>query len=126
MTAKPDRLFVPLNATAFDWWRSGKKRWEVRRDAPRWSCRHVFPGRRVELRRGYSGPSLWGTVGRTIVRAALREMPRLAIPIEEVAPGLPHWFALAGFIDADWENDHVVVFEVVLDDPQGEEANGDG
>lgn len=59
-----DRLFVPLTAEAFGWWRSGKKRWDVRRHAPRWAwC--VWLGRRVELRRGYSEPSLWGSIGRT-------------------------------------------------------------
>lgn len=57
-----DRLFVPVTSEVFGWWASGRKTWELRRAAPRWSPTHVYDGRSVEIRRGYSGDSLWGRI----------------------------------------------------------------
>jgi hypothetical protein len=65
----PDRLFVPLSGAPWRWFASGAKLWELRRLGGRWSEKQLRPGRRVELRRGYSTPdSLWGTVAE-VVRA---------------------------------------------------------
>lgn len=128
-TAGQDRLFVPLSAQAFEWWKSGRKRWEVREDAPRWSPKHVYAGRRVELRRGYSGPSLWGTLTGHVVRAvSVLEMAKFGIPLAEVAPTACDWWDLADllgsgvFVHERWpELPHptVVAFEVLLDPGQG-------
>jgi ASC-1-like (ASCH) protein len=61
--AKADRLFVPLADQPFAWFRSGKKKWELRRLGRQYTQRHVRVGRRVELRRGYRGPDvLWGEI----------------------------------------------------------------
>lgn len=58
-------LFVPLAGPPFAAFYNGVKTVEVRQDAPRWSDKHVFPGRAVLLRRGYSTPDeLARTVGR--------------------------------------------------------------
>jgi len=56
------RLFVPLTVLAFEDFRDNGKRVEIRRDAGRYAMCHLIPGRAVELRRGYSGPSLWGEI----------------------------------------------------------------
>jgi ASCH domain len=48
------RLFVPLATDPYQWFLSGQKRWEVRRQRGAFSLHHVTQGRRVELRRGYS------------------------------------------------------------------------
>jgi hypothetical protein len=56
-----DRVFVPLAAFCFEQFSCGKTI-EVRRRLGSFQFKHVRVGRRVELRRGYSGPSRWGTV----------------------------------------------------------------
>jgi len=85
--AKPDRLFVPLTAEAFGMWKSGKKKWEIRRHAKRWGIRHVYNGRRVELRLGYSGPSLWGTVrGHP---TGIADAVLMSDSLDELIPGCP-------------------------------------
>jgi hypothetical protein len=56
-------LFVPLANQPFAWFRSGRKRWELRRFGRQYTLEHVRVGRRVELRRGYRGPdALWGEI----------------------------------------------------------------
>ncbi len=62
-----DRLFVPLKTGPFEWFESGEKRFELRRYGRRWTDKHVYPGREVELRKGYSGKSIWGSIGKVIV-----------------------------------------------------------
>jgi hypothetical protein len=59
-----DRLFVPLSSEPYRWFQSGKKRWELRKDARQFSVEHVRPGRSVELRRGYrdAGSAIWGEI----------------------------------------------------------------
>jgi hypothetical protein len=60
---KADRLFVPLADQPFAWFRSGRKKWELRRFGRQYTPKHVRIGRRVELRRGYKGPDvLWGEI----------------------------------------------------------------
>lgn len=116
-TAGQDRLFVPLTAQAFGWWRSGKKRWEVRRWAKRWIDPHTRPGRLVELRRGYSGPSLWGHLTGNVVHAALNKLVICGVPLDDVAPGARGWGEVARLVGVP-ETGRVVAFEVVLDPGQ--------
>lgn len=60
MTEK--RLFVPLSTRAFNWFKMGKQ-WEVRILKGQYNPRNIFPGRIVELRRGYNTTdSLWGQI----------------------------------------------------------------
>lgn len=57
------RAFVPLAAAPFHWFEGGHKKWELRRYGRQYTERHIWPGKRVELRHGYrSGRSLWGNV----------------------------------------------------------------
>jgi ASC-1-like (ASCH) protein len=65
---KIDRLFVPLSKEPFDWFRSGQKRWELRRYGRQYTERHVYVGRCVEFRYGYSGTdALWGEICNVIL-----------------------------------------------------------
>jgi hypothetical protein len=58
-------LFVPLATVQYRKFESGEKTVEVRNDSPRWAAKHVFPGRPVLLRRGYSTrDEIAGFVGR--------------------------------------------------------------
>jgi hypothetical protein len=62
-----DRLFVPLNSKAFGWFKSMGKKFELRNYGRQWTEKHIYSGRSVELRRGYSvGDSLWGTIGKIV------------------------------------------------------------
>jgi hypothetical protein len=84
---RTDRLFVPLASEPFRWFASGRKHWELRRLGRQYTPRHLLPGRRVELRRGYLDKvsALWGTL------AAIHEAPSIAsffdaIDFREVIP----------------------------------------
>jgi len=68
------RAFVPLSAKPFHWFKEGKKKWELRKCGRQYSERHIWVGRRVELRHGYRlGESLWGTVTHTLTAESLPE-----------------------------------------------------
>ena len=58
------RMFVPLATKPYQWFQGGKKRWELRKYGRQYTQKNVRPGRRVELRRGYTDASraLWGTI----------------------------------------------------------------
>lgn len=62
-----DRLFVPLKGEHYRAFEAGEKDIELRGINDQFNPDTVTPGRRVELRRGYSTPdSLWGTIGRPV------------------------------------------------------------
>lgn len=69
------RLFVPLASAPFEWFRSGKKSWELRRHGRQFTEKHVIPGRAVELRKGYQTTEdvIWGTVKRTLSAGSLAD-----------------------------------------------------
>lgn len=58
------RLFVPLSNGPYSWFQSGMKKWELRKYGRQYTEKHVYVGRAVELRRGYSNPmdALWGEI----------------------------------------------------------------
>ncbi len=115
-TAGQDRLFVPLTAEAFGWWLAGGKCWEVRREAPRWSAKHVRVGRRVELRRGYSGPSLWGTIIGIVRADDVVGLYACGVDLREIAPDPVSWHGVGEAIGGDGI---LVAFRVQLDPGQG-------
>ena len=61
---KKDRLFVPLNSGPFDDFSFNGKTFEIRGYGRQYTEKHVYPGRDVELRKGYSGESLKGKIGQ--------------------------------------------------------------
>jgi hypothetical protein len=65
------QVFVPLSREAFDWFSSRGKRFELRRVRAQFSERFVRRGRRVQLRRGYSGSALLGTIGKVVTAPSL-------------------------------------------------------
>lgn len=63
-----DRLFVPLETEHYLNFENGLKDTELRGYSDRFNMRTVVPGRKVELRRGYSTPdSLYGRIGHVRV-----------------------------------------------------------
>ena len=109
-------LFVPLTAVAFGWWQSGRKKWEVRKWATRWSTQHVYPGRACVLARGYGWPRLLGHVGAVCPCVPLSSLARMMIrrpTLDEIVPGaagLADVVRAAGLSSVD---DDVTAFEVV-------------
>jgi len=76
------RLFVPLRTAPFDWFSSQGKKWEVRRNRGAFRADRLTCGRRVELRRGYTGTSLWGTLTKTVSAANAAELfSRVEYPV---------------------------------------------
>ena len=61
------RVFVPLTTRAYEWFMSGSKEYELRRARRQFRPENLRRGRDVELRRGYSGASIWGSVGDVVV-----------------------------------------------------------
>lgn len=59
-----DRLFVPLNTGPFEDFKHNGKTFELRSYGRQYTEKHVYTGRRVEVRKGYSGESLWGVIGK--------------------------------------------------------------
>lgn len=61
-----NRLFVPLSKEAFRWFKAGKK-WEIRRlNKGQYNLKNIRLHRQVELRLGYNGESLWGTIDQIL------------------------------------------------------------
>jgi ASC-1-like (ASCH) protein len=59
-----DRLFVPLNTEPFEDFKHNGKTFELRSYGRQYTEKHVYTGRKVEVRKGYSGESLWGIIGK--------------------------------------------------------------
>jgi len=112
---------VPLTREAFDWFSGRGKRFELRRMRSQFSERFIRRGRSVQLRRGYSGPSLHGSVGAVVtastVAGIFAEVPyALIIPDARSEPE-----ALATASRYVGNDGPFIAFEVVLDDdPIGE------
>jgi hypothetical protein len=87
MSLKIDRLFVPLARDPYDWFRSGDKKWELRRRRGQFTERHVYSGRRVELRLGYSDRerAAWGIISAVVTANDLQSFFRV-VPFREVIP----------------------------------------
>jgi ASC-1-like (ASCH) protein len=70
-----DRLFVPLSSEPYRWFKSGQKKWELRRLGRQYTLKNVVIGRAVELRKGYSTKeSLWGKVIDVKVFGSIKEV----------------------------------------------------
>jgi ASC-1-like (ASCH) protein len=79
------RLFVPLSTEPFNEFANGSKTYELRVYGRQWTEKHVWSGRDVELRRGYSvGQSIHGTIGDVAV-GPLRTLFS-SIGFEQIAP----------------------------------------
>lgn len=82
-----DRLFVPLKTEWYRAFESGEKDVELRGYGDRFNMETVRPGRRVELRRGYStDDSLWGTIEHVSHVEHLVNIPHL-MDHTRIAPG---------------------------------------
>ncbi len=62
-----NRLFLPLKSDAFKWFAEGNKKYELRKLHHQYNRRQVKKDRLVELRQGYSGPSIWGRIDHVLV-----------------------------------------------------------
>lgn len=117
VTTDEKRLFVPLAGQPFEWFSSGRKRWELRKYGRQYTEKHLVAGRRVELRRGYStGHSLWGTLARTERAESIARFFDV-VPYSLVVPGaasLAEAIEVAHGILGTGEF-HVIGFEVGLD-----------
>lgn len=81
------RLFVPLSREPYEWFSSGQKEWEIRKQRGAFSDGQVFMGRPVELRLGYrdASSSFWGTVIDVIKAESLAEIFE-CVPFEKAIP----------------------------------------
>jgi ASC-1-like (ASCH) protein len=86
-TKTRDRVFVPLAKAPFRWFASGHKSWELRRRGRQYTQKHLIPGRRVELRCGYSDKraALWGRISEVREAESLSQFFD-AVDFREVIP----------------------------------------
>jgi len=61
-----NRLFVPLNTENYNDFKYYGKSYELRNCERNFKEKFVYSGREVEIRKGYSGESLWGRIGKVI------------------------------------------------------------
>lgn len=109
------RLFVPLNAGPFEWFQSGKKQWEVRLNRGAFRADRLTRDRRVELRHGYKGASLWGTLIES-VRSSNADHLFERIPYETTVPTATSKSEAADFVNRLFrQRDELVGFRVELD-----------
>lgn len=103
--AERSPLFVPLAGAPWAAFNVGSKTVEVRQDAPRWGPKHVFEGRPVLLRRGYSTTDeIVGTVGR-VYRGFVSVAPEWV----RAGAAIADWYASPCFDSSR----RIVAFEVV-------------
>jgi ASCH domain len=110
------RLFVPLSAEPFEWFSSRGKQWEVRRNNGAFRADRLTCGRRVELRRGYTGDSLWGTLTEAVSASNAAELfahVHYAVTVPTVASRSDAIAFVEGLLGEDQE---LVAFRVALDD----------
>ncbi len=69
-----DRLFIPLTTESFLDFKLYGKQYEIRACQGSFSEKFVFPGRPVELRKGYSGESLNGVIGEIVKGSHLEQI----------------------------------------------------
>ena len=67
-----DRLFVPLQAEPYEDFKYNGKTYELRGCSRNYKQEFVYTGRRAELRKGYSGESIWGKIGDVVVANTLK------------------------------------------------------
>lgn len=82
------RLFVPLAREPYDWFASGEKKWEIRKQRGNFSEGQVALGRPVELRLGYrnASSSFWGIIVEVIQATSLVGVFE-AVPFNQAIPG---------------------------------------
>lgn len=70
-----DRVFIPLSTEPFNWFSSGKKKWELRRLGGQYTYKNIYAGRVVELRKGYrSSEALWGVINSVVTAVDIRSI----------------------------------------------------
>ena len=119
MTSCPTarRLFVPLSAEPFEWFASRNKQWEVRRNKGAFRADHLIEGRRVELRRGYTGASLWGTLTDAILASNAADL-FMEISYKVTVPTAPSQSDAIAFVEKLLGTGaKLVAFRVDLDEP---------
>lgn len=71
-----NRLFLPLNTSWYNLFKSGKKKWEARGISGRFNERSVRIGRMVELRKGYAKEgAIWGVITDFLITDSIYNIP---------------------------------------------------
>lgn len=72
---KAKRLFMPVQAKWHELYENRVKKWELRGVDEKFNDRTIFPGRRVEIRRGFNHDPLWGTIENKIIVNKIEDIP---------------------------------------------------
>lgn len=86
-----DRLFVSLKSIVFDWYCYNGKKYELRAEKGNFSRKFVYTGRKVEIRRGYSGNGNgMGRIGKVYTGSCLKKLLN-NVPIKQVLPTVKNY-----------------------------------
>lgn len=111
-----DRLFVPLKSEFFQAFKDREKEWELRGVNDQFNQNTVEEERVVELRKGYSGNSIWGFVEDIRTFDSIDEVAD-HIPFQKIDPAAE---SRDEFVDRAKEilstYDRFIAFKVDLDD----------
>lgn len=110
-SAGHERLFVPLNSEPFEHFSSGSKDTELRGCNDRFNMETVEPGRLVELRKGYNGPSIWGVIEHVHHFSHLTNIAE-DMDHERITPGLTRLEFEESVRDLLGEYDHFIAFKI--------------
>lgn len=119
MSEIKDRLFLPLNSNAFNWYKMGKK-WEVRKVKGQYNLKNIRSNRIVELRRGYNTKDrLWGIINEVKIfnnsSQLLSEIDFLEI-FPEAKDSNEANNLFNDFVNVD---EHIIAFKITLNEDYG-------
>lgn len=109
-----DRLFVALRTDSYNEFRNAGKAYELRSYGRQFTEKDIYKERRIELRRGYSGESIWGTFGEVFIG----QLPYIfsRVPSEKISPNSKSVEeAIQECISESGVKEKYILFEVLLD-----------
>ena len=110
-----DRLFVPLKSLWFDLFKKGEKKWELRGINNNFNVKTIIKRRKVELRKGYNGESLFGVISECLTINNIEEIPS-DIYSEVIPLDIQNAGVIREFIDYYTSRyESFILFKVVLD-----------
>jgi len=82
---KVTRLFLPVTFEVFSWYYKKIKNFELKRYGQKWTEKHIYRGRPVEISRGYNKRNrMCGKIGKVVIGSM--EKIFIKIPFKEIIP----------------------------------------
>lgn len=109
-----DRLFLPVNTRPYQNYKIKLKDIEARGINNQYNTQTVTQNKRVEIRKGYNGPSLWGTIQDTWRTNSIHAIPD-TVTHHRILPGVSRLRFIKELQDLLGDYDDYILFEIDLD-----------